>query len=269
MLIFAGATLLVLGVLGLGVFFLLRDVARETEISRLRSELVSSVSHELKTPLTLIRLYGETLLYEPGILAEAGKEYAEVVTRESERLTRLIENVLGFSRIERKEKREYQLEEGDLASILAPPVEIYARYLRRRSFVVETDFPANLPRVRFDREAVSQAALNLVDNAAKFSDETKYIAVRMQPRNDSVVLEVEDRGIGIEPDELDKLFQQFYRSRRGRARGGYGLGLFLVKHIMDAHGGKVEVDSTAGQGSWFRLVFPAAAGPITGCPKLD
>ncbi len=122
MLIFAGATMLVLGVLGLGVFFLLRDVSREAETRRLRSELVSSVSHELKTPLTLIRLYGETLLYEPGILAEAGKEYAEVVPRESERLTRLIENVLDFSRIERKEKKEYPLQEGDLASILAPPV---------------------------------------------------------------------------------------------------------------------------------------------------
>ena len=259
MLIFAGATSLVLGVLGLGVFLLLRDVSREAETSRLRSELVSSVSHELKTPLTLIRLYGETLLYKPGILADEGKEYAEVVTRESERLTRLIENVLDFSRIERKEKKEYRLEEGDLASTLAPPVEIYARYLRRRDFVVETDFPANLPRVRFDAGAVSQAALNLVDNAAKFSDESKYVAVRMRSGEDHVIFEVEDRGIGIEPDELDQLFQQFYRSRRGRAKGGYGLGLFLVKHIMDAHHGKVEVDSPAGKGSRFRLVFPVAA----------
>jgi two-component system phosphate regulon sensor histidine kinase PhoR len=114
---------------------------------------------------------------------------------------------------------------------------------------VETDFPPNMPRVRFDSEAVSQAALNLVDNAAKFSDESKYVAVRMRSSDESVVFEVEDHGIGIEPGELDQLFRQFYRSRRGRAKGGYGLGLFLVKHIMDAHDGKVEVDSTAGKGS--------------------
>ena len=154
-----------------------------------------------------------------------------------------------------------------MASILAPPVEIYARYLRRRNFVVETDFPANLPRVRFDSGAVSQAALNLVDNAAKFSDESKYVAVRMRSSNDHVVFEVEDRGMGIEPDELDQLFRQFYRSRRGRAKGGYGLGLFLVKHIMDAHHGKVEVDSTAGKGSRFRLVFPVAASARICDPK--
>lgn len=264
MLIFAVSTVLVLTVLLLGVVLLMRDISREKELNRLRGDFVSGVSHELKTPLTLIRLYGETLLDGDDMAWEKRRSYYQVITRESERLTHLIEKVLDFSRIDRGRK-QYHLEEGDLAAVVRRTVEVYEHYLKRRGFSVETDLAASLPPVRFDAEAVAQAVLNLLDNAMKYSGESKFVAARLRYGNNGVVLEVEDRGLGIPAGEHDKIFQQFYRGlggTGGTGKGGYGLGLFLVKHIMDAHGGSIELVSESGRGSRFRLIFPVAASSI-------
>jgi signal transduction histidine kinase len=254
--VFAGSTLLVLCVLALGVFLLLRDVSRETQLNRLRSDFVSGVSHELKTPLTLIRLYTETLLDEEQFRPEERKGFYQIILRESERLTHLIERALNFVRVDRREK-QYHLEEGDLAPFVTQTVQVYGDYLKRRGFTVETSLAPSLPAVTFDPDAVAQAALNLLDNAAKYSGESKFVGVRLLAEDSAVIFEVEDRGIGIPAGEREKIFQQFYRSRTRSGKGGYGLGLYLVKHIMDAHGGRVEVESEAGRGSRFRLVFPA------------
>jgi signal transduction histidine kinase len=254
--IFAGSTVLVLGVLALGVLLLLRDVSRETQLNRLRSDFVSGVSHELKTPLTLIRLYTETMFDEEQFRPEERKGFHQIILRESERLTHLIEKALDFGRVERREK-QYQLEYGDLAPLIAQTVQVYGEYLKRRGFTVETSLAASLPTVAFDPDAVSQAVVNLLDNAAKYSGESQFVGVRLLPEDSVAVFEVEDRGIGIPADEREKIFEQFYRSRERSGKGGYGLGLYLVKHIMDAHGGRVEVQSEVGRGSRFRLVFPA------------
>jgi signal transduction histidine kinase len=253
--VFTGATLLVLGVLVLGVVLLLRDVWRQLALARLRADLVSSVSHELKTPLTLIRLYGETLVHGPRFTEEERQGFYEIIARESERLTHLIERVLDFSRIDRGEK-EYRLALGDLASVVGRTVEPYRRYLAQQGFSVETELAEGLPPVRLDADAVSQAVLNLLDNAAKYTGPSKLVAVRLYADPKNIVLEVEDRGLGIAPEERDKIFEQFYRGSRSTAKGGYGLGLFLVKHIMNAHGGTIELDSEPGRGSRFRLLFP-------------
>jgi signal transduction histidine kinase len=255
--IFVGSTVLVLCVLALGVLLLLRDVARETQLSRLRSDFVSGVSHELKTPLTLIRLYTETLL-DGGYREPERKGFYQIILRESERLTHLIERALEFGRVDRRERR-YELGRADLAPFIAQTVQVYGEFLKRRGFTVETSLPCSSPAVDFDPDAVAQAVVNLLDNASKYSGDSKFVGVRLESRDSTVVLEVEDRGIGIPPDEREKIFQQFYRSRTRTGKGGYGLGLFLVKHIMDAHGGRVEVESEAGLGSRFRLVFPASA----------
>lgn len=254
--VFAGSTVLVLCVLGLGVLLLLRDVSRETQLNRLRSDFVSGVSHELKTPLTLIRLYTETLLDEEQFRREERKGFYQIILRESERLTHLIERALDFSRVDRREK-QYHLEEGDLAPFIAQTVQVYGDYLKRRGFTVETSLANSLPSVGFDPDAVAQAVVNLLDNAAKYSGDSKFVGVRLMAEDSAVVFEVEDHGIGVSADEHEKIFQQFYRSQTRSGKGGYGLGLFLVKHIMDAHGGRVEVESEAGRGSRFRLVFPA------------
>jgi signal transduction histidine kinase len=263
--VFAGSTVLVLCVLALGVLLLLRDVSRETQLNRLRSNFVSGVSHELKTPLTLIRLYTETLLDEEQFRPEERKGFYQIILRESERLTHLIERALDFARVDRREK-QYHLEEGDLAPFITQTVQVYGDYLKRRGFSVETSLAPSLPAVAFDPDAVAQAVVNLLDNAAKYSGESKFVGVRLLTEDSAVVFEVADSGIGIPAEEYEKIFQQFYRSGTRSGKGGYGLGLYLVKHIMDAHGGRVEVQSDVGLGSRFRLVFPRTP-PDTDAPS--
>jgi len=254
----AGFTVMVLAVLVLGVFFLMRDVSREMQLGQLRADFVSGVSHELKTPLTLIRLYGETLLYGEDAPVEERRNYYQIITRESERLTQLIERVLDFSRIDRGQKK-YDLQEGDLAPVIASTVAVYGQYLERQGFSVESDIAAVVASVRFDADAISEAVLNLMDNAAKYSGESRVLAIRLTSNKEHVTFEVEDHGVGIAAGDRERIFQQFHRGRGQTDKGGHGLGLFLVKHIMDAHGGTVELGTEAEPGTRFRLIFPVSA----------
>jgi signal transduction histidine kinase len=173
-------------------------------------------------------------------------------------LTHLIEQVLDLSRIERAHKR-YCFQEGDLAPVVTETVEDYVEHLHQQGFSVETKLTHQVPHVRFDRKAVSQAVMNLLDNARKYSSDRKSIAVRLWSEEDQVIFEVEDHGIGI-PKELQKeVFQPFFRvypSNGHPMRRGHGLGLFLVGHIMEAHGGTIELRSDGQWGSRFQLVFP-------------
>ena len=253
--LYGGAIALVLVILSFGVILLLRDVSREAGINRVRADLVSSVSHELKTPITLIRLYGETLLRRGELSPQQHGECSRIIVRESERLSRLVNQILTFSRIERG-ALVYNFEQGDLAPVVAGIVEDYREYLEHAGFRLERSLDASAPAVRFDSAALSQAVANLLDNAVKYSGESRDIAVRLQARNGSVTFEVEDHGLGIPADEQEKIFDRFYRVANGSAKGGYGLGLFLVRHVMEAHGGSAEVESEPGRGSRFRLVFP-------------
>lgn len=234
---------------------LLETTRQLEEANRRRADFVSGVSHELKTPLTLIRLYGETLLYDDGFSPEGRRGFYQIITRESERLTRLVDNVLDFSRIDRGVK-QYSFQEGDLASVVGETVEVYACHLRRAGFTVDVKLSSDLPRVRFDAAAVAEVILNLLDNAAKYCNQRKHISVRCRKEMDHVVLEIEDHGIGIPHSEQEKIFEQFYRGDGSADKGGYGLGLFLVNEIITAHGGTIEVKSQVGQGSVFRLAFP-------------
>ncbi|MEP7365435.1 MAG: ATP-binding protein [Acidobacteriota bacterium] len=255
--VYGGAIGLVLVILSFGVILLLRDISREAAANRVRADLVSSVSHELKTPITLIRLYGETLLRRGELSPLQRGECSRIIVRESERLSRLIDQILTFSRIERG-ARVYSFERGDLAPVVAGIVEDYREYLEHAGFRLERALEASAPAVRFDPAALSQAVANLLDNAVKYSGESRDIAVRLVAGNGSVTFEVQDHGVGIGAAEQAKIFERFYRAASGGAKGGYGLGLFLVRHIMEAHGGSAEVESEPGRGSRFRLVFPVA-----------
>lgn len=219
-------------------------------------DFISGISHALKTPLSLVRLYGETLvLYGRNTSKEEVQSYYEIIARESERLTRLIDSVLDFSRVDRAEKR-YSFQVGNLASVTGQAIEVYLHHLRNQGFTVVVDLPSDLPLVRFDPNAVSEAIVALLDNAAKYGDRAKYIAVRARALSAKVLIEIEDRGVGIPEDERESVFQQFYRGSNVKDTGGYGLGLFMVQHTMKAHGGSAEVESTVGYGSIFRLTFP-------------
>lgn len=260
--VYAGSTLLIVAVLVMGILLLTRDVSRESQLNQLRSDFVGAVSHELKTPLTLIRLYGETLLEGESFPEEERRGFYRIITREAERLTHLIDKVLTFSRIDSGQK-QYHLQEGDLGLVVARTLESYRQYLQRRGFSLTADLAADLPLVRFDPDAVSQALLNLLDNAVKYSGDATNVSVRLGARDGTVMLEVEDHGIGIPSEEQQKVFEQFYRIQSGATKGGYGLGLFLVRHTMEAHGGSVEVTSARGEGSCFRLIFPAVPELMT------
>ena len=254
--VYGGAIALVLAVLGAGMFLLVRDVSREARTNRLRSDFVSSVSHELKTPITNIRLYAETLLARRGLEDEERLESYRVIMRESERLTRLVDAVLTFSRIERGESA-YHFEHADPAPVIARTVEDYREFIERAGVRLEGSIPPTAALVRLDAAAVSQAVVNLLDNAVKYSGDRREITVRLFARGSAVVVEVEDHGIGIPTAEQSRVFERFYRVSNGQGKGGYGLGLHLVRHVMEAHGGRAELESEPGSGSRFRLVLPA------------
>lgn len=255
---YGGALAVALLVLSAGMVVLLRDVSRDARMNQLRSDFVNGVTHELKTPITIIRLYGETLLRQRDLGEAERRDFYRVIGRESTRLGRLVDQVLTFSRVERGDI-QYDMQDGDLAPVVAGIVDDYSDWLEHVGFFVYRTLPVSGPPVRFDSAAVSQAVVNLLDNAVKYSGASRTIAVRLSAEESQVTFEVEDKGVGIPAAERSRIFERFYRAANGSGKGGYGLGLFMVRHIMEAHGGRAEVESEPGRGSTFRLVFPVAA----------
>jgi signal transduction histidine kinase len=252
---------LILGVLSLllmsGLALTYRAVSKEMALARLKSDFVSNVSHELRTPLALIRLYAETL--ELGRIQTRDKveEYYRIIRKESERLTALINNILDFSRIEAGRK-EYDFRETDIADLVRNTLECYRDQIEEQGFALEEKIDPNIPPVQVDREAIARSVVNLVNNALKYSADEKFIGVTLYRTNGAVKLEVEDRGIGIARNEQSKIFEKFYRAGDPLVHNtkGSGLGLSLVRHIAQAHGGNIDVESTLGKGSKFTLSLP-------------
>ena len=255
--LFTGAFGLLLLVIAAGLAATYRLVRRETETARLKAEFVANVSHDLKTPLSLIRVFGETL--EMGRVSDdtTRQEYYRVITRESERLSRLIENVLDFSRIEGG-RRTYDLVPVSVEPLVRDTVESFAYVLARQGFKVDVAIPPGLPEVPMDADAVGQALGNLIDNAIKYSETRKVLTVEARLEDEGLALTVGDEGIGIPREEQGKIFDKFYRVGRSetQSRRGSGVGLALVRHVAEAHGGRVRVDSRSGEGSRFTLWLP-------------
>ena len=251
-LILGGLSFLLAG----GIFLTYRNVSKEMALARLKSDFVSNVSLELRTPLSLIRLYAETL--ELGRLSspEKHQEYYCIIRKESERLTALINNILDFSRIEAGRK-EYDFRETDMRELVFNTLESYRYQIEQHGFTLEEKI-AEVPPLRVDREAMARSLVNLVNNALKYSQDRKYIGVKLYRENGSVKLEVIDHGIGIPSNEQNKIFEKFYRVGDPLVHNtkGSGLGLSLVQHIARAHGGDVIVDSAPGAGSKFTITLP-------------
>ena len=260
--IFLGAFVLLVAVIAAGLVATYRLMRRESEIARLKADFVASVSHDLKTPLSLIRMFAETLEMDRVPDPARRREYYSVMTRESERLSRLIDNVLDFSRIESGRQR-YQMAPGSIEPLVHEVLESFRHPLRQQGFTLDVSVAPDLPDVAMDEEAIQQALANLVDNAMKYSAERRHITVTVRGDGGGIAVEVADAGIGIPPGERARIFEKFYRVGRSETQGrrGSGVGLALVKHIAEAHGGRVTVDDRPGGGSRFTLHLPALPLP--------
>ncbi|MBJ21258.1 MAG: HAMP domain-containing histidine kinase [bacterium] len=224
----------------IGLFAVDRMTRVVVEYAQRRSDFVAAVSHELRTPLTAIRMYGEML--RDGLVATEGKraEYYATITDESERLSRLIDNVLEFSRLE-QDRRELDLVVGGLSETVRAASEKLSAHAEREGFELVLDLPAALPRVHYDRDAITQIVFNLVDNALKYARdaERKRIEIQLSPRADGAELRVRDFGPGAPADQLNRIFEPFYRigEELTRATEGTGIGLALVRELAIAMGG--------------------------------
>ena len=244
-----------------GLYLAYANVRREVRLSRLKSDFVANVSHELKTPLALIRLFAETLELGRVHGEEKAKQYYRIINKESQRLTQLINNILDFSRIEAGRK-QYRFVPTEVARIVREVLEAYRFPIEQQGFTLEVEVADDLPEVEVDPEAIEQALLNLVNNAIKYSLEEKYIRLEVRRDGERILISVRDKGIGVPKAEQKRIFEKFYRAEHSlvHTTKGSGLGLSLVHHIMESHGGSVEVDSAPGQGSTFTLVLPLKRG---------
>lgn len=255
----AGATLLVLVFLLVGIALAIRATDREARLAQAKSNFVSNVSHELKTPLSLLSLFSEILELGRVPSEEKRTEYYKIIRHESLRLNKMIDNILDFSKIEAGRKT-YNFADGDMAEVIDNVLSSYRYQIINSGFDVQTSIQPGLPRVSMDREAMAQAISNLVDNAIKYSGQVKQLSIKTETRGPDMAIEIADRGIGIPRAEQAKVFEKFYRVGNGLVHDvkGSGLGLSLVKHIVEAHKGTISVEGDAGTGSRFTILLPLA-----------
>jgi len=251
-------------VMAVGVFFVVRAAAREVRVAEMKSNFVSSVSHDLKTPLALIQLFAETL--ELGRLknTERANEYYRIINSEARKLTRLINNLLDFSRIEAGLRR-YKRTPANLTEVAKQVLDSLESQFRHNKFNVSLHIDGDVP-VLIDKEAADQALENLLSNAMKYSPDNREISVLVERANGYGVVRVTDHGIGIPQRLQRKIFRKFFRvtTDAGSGAQGTGLGLSIVDHVMRGHDGFVHVDSEPGRGSTFSLHFPLYAGETHG-----
>jgi len=244
-------------VLAFGAFLIVRTIGHEMEILKIKSDFVSSVSHEFKTPLTSIRALMERLV--DGKVRDGAKmdQYFSIIAQDTDKLTRLVNNLLDFSKIE-EGKKKYEFSDTDIVRIATEQVQGFKREQALGGPDIRLEIAGEIPNLQADADALSRALANLLSNAVKFTPAGKTIRVGLSSDGENVILEVEDEGIGIHPDEVGKIFEKFFQGRNALARStrGTGLGLTLVKHVVEAHGGRVLVESRLGLGSKFSLIFP-------------
>lgn len=242
-----------------GLYAVTRAVSRELEVARLQSDFVAAVSHEFRTPLTSLRQLTELLSSGRVASDERRATYYQVITRESKRLHRLVEGLLDFGRMEAG-ALEFRMEPLDVARLVTDTVEEFRAEVNRRGYDVALKLADSECMVRADREALSRAVWNLLDNAVKYSTEHRCVAVTLDRDVDRVAIHVRDRGVGIAPDEQNRIFDKFVRGSASEQSGvkGTGIGLAMVRHIVTAHGGEVRVDSQLGAGSTFTILLPVS-----------
>ena len=250
--------ILIAGILIFGLVLTIRSVAHELELAKLKSDFVSTVSHEFRSPLTSIRQLAEMLQQKRVPSEERRQKYYDVIVEQSERLSLLINNVLDFARLEEGRKQFY-FEMINIEELLRNIVTSFQHHAQYEGFELKTDIAQSLPEIKADRSAITQAIANLLDNAIKYSAAVKTIHIRAYVKNQYLFISIQDYGIGIKKEDLKKIFERFYRGRdeaiRDRVKGT-GLGLTLVKQIVEKHQGSIYVESKPGKGSIFTIKLP-------------
>jgi two-component system phosphate regulon sensor histidine kinase PhoR len=242
--------------LSAGIIFLYRNIRREIYLSQAKSEFVSNVSHEIRTPLSLISMYAETLEMNR-VSEEKKKEYYSIISKETLRLSRIVNRILNFSQLEANRKT-YEIKSLHLNELVSQVLDSYFFHLKDKGFTCVFVKGESLPPIRGDRESIAEAVINLIDNAIKYSHEKKEITITTGAERRFAFIEVKDEGIGIPRNYQSEIFEKFYRAPTGDVHNtkGSGLGLTLVKKTMEAHQGKIKLESAPGKGSAFRLYFP-------------
>jgi two-component system phosphate regulon sensor histidine kinase PhoR len=261
-------------VIVLGVATILLAAAKERRTSALKSEFVANVSHELKTPLALVRMFSE-MLHSGRVASEAKRqEYLDIIMSESERLSSLIENVLDFARVERG-RQAYELAEGNVGEAVSKAVNVYRHRAESEGIGLVAEIEPDLPSAKIDDRAIQLAVINLIDNALKYAPGTGFVTVRAgREKNGDIVVRVVDRGPGVPAEERERIFERFVRGSTARSQGdasrgdvrrvrGSGIGLALVKHIAESHGGRAWVEGdgmspTVTAGASFAISIPVA-----------
>lgn len=234
-------------------------IQRQMRVTQLKNDLLATVSHELKTPLASMRLLVETLLDGRDDDPQRVREYLELIGKENDRLLRLVDNFLSFSRMERK-NHEFEREEITAAEVARSAASALGERSDAPGCHLDVEIASDLPRIYADPDAMVTAILNLLDNAYKYSGEQKHIALRAYAEGDEVCFAVQDNGIGLSARARSKIFEHFYQVDQSLSRhgSGCGLGLSIVRLIVEAHDGTVDVDSQPGKGSTFTIRIPAA-----------
>jgi signal transduction histidine kinase len=234
-----------------------KSIGHQVRLNKLKNDFIATVTHELKTPLASMRVLVDTLLEGNYRDQNQVTEYLQLVSRENERLSRLIDNFLTFSRMERN-KQAFQMRTVSPVSIAHAAAEAVKTKLGRGHCCFETDIPDQLPEIRADHDALVTVLVNLLDNAYKYSYDEKRIKLTVAGDDGSVRFTVTDNGLGIPRRALKKIFERFYQVDRSLSRRaeGCGLGLSIAKFIVDAHQGTITVESKPGQGSTFTVTLP-------------
>lgn len=252
----SSAIALALNKLNIQEILLAREIEKEEieSLNKMKSDFISNVSHELKTPLTSIQMFIDTLTERPELPEEKKAEYLKVISGESDRLHRLINSLLDFSRFESGQKN-FQFEEVNLAEILEYVLVTFEYQFSKYSAVVTKQIDSNLPNVKGDPDAIAEVFINLLSNALKYSLENPVISISAFAYDDGICVKISDKGIGISVEYKERIFEKFFRVQNNNHTGGMGIGLTVVKEIMDAHNATVSIESEEGKGSVFILNF--------------
>lgn len=230
---------------------------RERQLAQMKEDFIGQVSHELKTPLSLISMFSEILLTGRAKSDNCRQEYYGIIHTESERMSRLVNNLLDFARLER-DRHPLQLEPVNIAELVGKELDGYRHQIQRDGFQINKEIESGIPETMADPNAIMTAFQNLLDNSVKYAGDNKEITIRVVRSNGFIDLSVADHGPGIPPEEQQKIFEKFYRGSNAKGAGirGSGIGLSITKRVADMHGGEVRLESEPGKGSTFTLRIP-------------